>query len=185
MEIDHPDNSNETKLTIGNLAAHGEPAEHKFREVDDASESDLSEIDDNLFKDYTHDVPVNRPVVPIDEDAIAKLGVHRRQRDPNEVSNDQPVKKIARRIKRRRTEEGDEEELGSRGGKGIGGGHRKHRGEGERIERPARILTAEEQRIADLDAKIGEALKSKTKRRKKKDEVVSSLPGLYLVNHAG
>lgn len=171
--LDHPDDSNETKLTIGNLAAHDEPAEHKPREADDASESDLSEIDDNLFKDYTHNPINNRPIVPIDEDAIARLGVHRRQRDPNEVSIDQPVKKIGRRVKRRRTEEQEEEELGSRGGRGVGGGHRKHKGEGEKIERPARILTADEQRIADLDAKIGEALKSKTKRRKKKDEVVS------------
>lgn len=171
--LDHPDNSNETRLTISNLAAHGEPVEHRPREVDDASESDLSEIDDNLFKDYAHDPVNNRPVVPIDEDAIARLGVHRRQRDPNEVSNDRPVKKTGRRVKRRRTEEHEEEELGGRGGRSVGSSHRKYKAEGERIERPARTLTAEEQRIADLDAKIGEALKSKSKRRKKKDEVVS------------
>ena len=41
-------------------------------------------------------------------------------------------------------------------------------------------MSAEEQRIADLDAKIGEALKSKTKRRKKKDEVVSLSPVQHL-----
>jgi len=101
--------------------------------------------------------------------------VHRRQRDPNEVAHDRPV--IKKGGKRRRREE-DGEELG--GGRRVGGGGRKGgrtvRGEAERPERPARILTTEEQRIADLDAKIGEALKSKTKRRKKKDEVVRFPP---------
>ncbi|RPB22567.1 hypothetical protein L211DRAFT_810690 [Terfezia boudieri ATCC MYA-4762] len=162
------------KLTADALAVLDE--RKADAEADDASDSDLSEIDDNLFKDYQQAIPLNnRPVVPIDEDAVARLGVHRRQRDPNEVTHDRPI--IKKGGKRRRREEDGEEELGGVGRRtgGGGGGGRKGgravRAEGERPERPARILTAEEQRIADLDAKIGEALKSKTKRRKKKDEV--------------
>jgi len=178
-DLDHLGLSNseeKLKLTADALATLGGPSERKpdTAAADDASDSDLSEIDDNLFKDYQEAIPLNnRPVVPIDEDAIAKLGVHRRQRDPNEVANDRPI--IKKGGKRRRREEDAEEELGG-GGRRIGGGGKKGgrvvRGEGERPERPVRILTAEEQRIADLDAKIGEALKSKTKRRKKRDEVV-------------
>ena len=167
------------KLTADALATLDGPSERKSNAAaaDDASDSDLSEIDDNLFKDYQEAIPLNnRPVVPIDEDAVAKLGVHRRQRDPNEVAHDRPI--IKKGGKRRRREDDGEEELGGVGRRIGGGGGRKGgrtvRGEGERPERPARILSAEEQRIADLDAKIGEALKSKTKRRKKKDEVVRS-----------
>lgn len=179
------DEDKPSQLTSDALAAHDGPTEQKpDKDADDASDSDLSEIDDNLFKDYNAALPINnRPVVPIDEEAVAKLGVHRRQRDPNEVANDRPVTKKMRRDKRRNRDDDDEDELG--GGRGrIGGrtvgGRRKKGGDGaERVERPARILNPEEQRMADLDAKIGEALRSKTKRRKKKDEVVR-FPHTYL-----
>lgn len=166
------------KLTAEALAAHDGPTEHKHGDAD--SESDLSELDDNVFKDYNTALPINnRPVVPIDEEAVAKLGVHRRQRDPNEVANDRPAthKRI---IKRRRRDEGDEEELG--GGRGrMGGTGKKHSKGGEGVDRqkPARILTTEEQRRADLNAKMDDAVKSKTKRRKKKDEVVCSLAQIH------
>ncbi|KAF8468330.1 hypothetical protein BDZ91DRAFT_848151 [Kalaharituber pfeilii] len=173
---DHLDNivpaEEKPKLTADALAtldgdARAGAAPIKQDKDDDASDSDLSEIDDNLFKDYNHQIPVNdRPVIAIDEETVGKLGVHRRQRDPNDVANERQVKKGKRREKRRREE--DEGETGGAVGRVGRAGRGGERAEG--VERPARILTAEEQRLADLDQKINEALKAKTKRRKKKDE---------------
>lgn len=184
-DFDHPPppENEKAKLTAEALATHDGPSEPKHdkdKNGDASSESDLSEIDDNVFKDYSNALPINdRPVVPIDEEAVAKLGVHRRQRDPNDVTNNRPTGP-KRTIKRRRREGEDEEELRSRSHLGSKKGNKSAGSESVEKQRPLKPLTVEEQRIADLDAKIGEALKSKAKRRKRKDEEVCSFPSLFL-----
>ena len=158
-----------SKLTAHALAQHmgaGEEKHHKDGNEDYDSDSALSEIDDTVFNSIA---PVNdRPVIAIDEDTVNKLGVHRRKRDPNEVANDAPIKKTSRLHKRRRRTDGEEKQDLGRPVAGKG-----DRRAATKPDRPVRILSAEEQRVADLDAKISDALKPKTKRRKRKDEQVS------------
>lgn len=95
----------------------GAPSRESKAKINDAaSDSDLSEIDEELFQNYNHEETVanDRPVIAIDEEAIGKIGVHRRVRDPNAV-NEQPVvrrkdKGRRRGDKRRRDPDEDEHE---------------------------------------------------------------------------
>lgn len=75
-------------LTASALAAHNtsnppspKPAAHHNDAGDANSDSDLSEIDEKLFKEYA---ATERPVIAVDETNVAKLGVHRRKRDADE-----------------------------------------------------------------------------------------------------
>ncbi|KAI5800260.1 hypothetical protein DFH27DRAFT_500860 [Peziza echinospora] len=166
QEYLHEGTQNEPKLTADALATFDGPQPRRPKE--DGSESDLSEIDENLFDELEHRQLVNRPVIAIDEETVGKLGVHRRVRDPAEVQDVRP-RKTGKRIR----DSTRDEEPASGPNRKSSGARKGLQGErSERVvERPTRILSAEEQRMADLDARIDNALKAKTKRRRKGDDV--------------
>ena len=136
-------------------------------------ESDLlSEIDEDQFDDY-EEQPVN-----IDEDVAKTLKPSKRKRADGET-NKKP--KEGRRSKRPRSDEDDDDldspqaDFGERQPRKIRLDSKKRlsRKASPQPEEKDENLTPEERRRRALDRAMDAALKNPTKRRRKKDEVVS------------
>lgn len=68
------------------------------KDDDAGSDSELSEIDDQLFEGFNHEA-VGEPVVPVGEEALSKLSKHRKERDPEEEAEYQRQREEAARRK--------------------------------------------------------------------------------------
>lgn len=85
------------------------PPEH-VPEYDSDGESVLSDIDDEVFKEFDDSV-IGGNVIPIDEETVHAIGKHKIKRQPNEAAVSGAGKKKEKRrrdIKRRRDDDEDE-----------------------------------------------------------------------------
>jgi len=115
---------------------------------DDGDESQLSDLDDEIFADYNEPGGGRAESIPIDEDTIVNLGKFKKQKGSAGAGGEVKEKKRRRRDKATRLD--DEPDT----------------------EQPvAEIeLTEEEKRRRDLDRKMDEALKGPKKKKRRKND---------------
>ncbi|KAF2118892.1 hypothetical protein BDV96DRAFT_610770 [Lophiotrema nucula] len=139
------------------------------------NESELSELDDEVFEGENFDaenIPIEERPQELDEGTLNLIGVHKRKRAEGEG---EPKKKKKRAEKpRRRKNRGGDDEIS--GGEEAGSRRIRKKKEGRAREAsPAEVneehLSPEERRKRALDRQMDAILKKTTTRRKKKDGI--------------
>jgi transcription factor SPN1 len=167
-------NRHDSPIQEDNENEAGNASDH---ERDHDRDSDLSEIDEDQFEDY--DPTREERPVEIDESVAMKLKAAKRKRTEGETvkkpKEGRRPKKRSRPADEEGAEGGDEER---RPRKARSAGERrsaKKDSDEEEEEVNEENLTPEERRRRAISRAMDEALKNKTKRRRKKDEIVSVL----------
>jgi transcription factor SPN1 len=155
------------------------------RDGDAANESDkdsdlLSEIDEDQFEDY--DPTLEERPVEIDENVAKTLKAAKRKRTDGETVK--KPKEGRRPKKRARAEDdvgdADDGERRPRKARATGGERRAARKEAEQEEQVnEENLTPEERRRRAIQRAMDNALKNPTKRRRKKDDIVSACHSIF------
>lgn len=152
---DHEENA-----PVGNppsdMIEASELAQDEVRPFDDGDDSQLSDLDDEIFADYNDGISGSKSAeeqeqVPIDEDTVTTLGKYKKKGTAKAIVGDAAAKagKRRRRDKSARHEEEEDEVVQPV------------------IEKP---LTEEERRRQELDRKMDEALKGPKKKKRRKND---------------